>query len=53
MPGERLSMRKIRKVLRLRFVQGLSKRGKPATEFGSGERLSQPGEAGWKAWPLP
>jgi hypothetical protein len=26
MPGERLSMRKIREVLRLRFAQGLSQR---------------------------
>jgi hypothetical protein len=26
MPGERLSMRKIREVMRLRFAQGLSQR---------------------------
>ena len=35
MPGERVSMRKIREVLRLRFAQGLSQRA-----IGSSLRLS-------------
>ena len=35
MPGERLSMRKIREVLRLRFAQGLSQRA-----IGTSLRLS-------------
>ena len=35
MPGERLSMRKIREVLRLRFAQGLSQRA-----IGASQRLS-------------
>ena len=49
MPGERLSMRKIREVLRLRLGHGLTAarcRAEPAAEPGCGQRLSEPGTPG-------
>lgn len=56
MPGERLSMRKIREVLRLRFAQGLSQRA-----IGASLRLSTGAVNGYLnrarlaglSWPLP
>ena len=46
MPGERLSMRKIREFLRLRWEQHLPQRvdrAKPGAEPRVGERLPEPG----------
>ena len=56
MPGERLSMRKIREVLRLRFAQGLSQRaiaGSAGLSIGAvNGYLSRARVAGLN-WPLP
>jgi transposase len=56
MPGERLSMRKIREVLRLRFAQGLSQRAVAASlQLSSGAVNGYLGRArrAGIAWPLP
>ena len=56
MPGERLSMRKIREVLRLRFAHGLSQRAIGQSlrlSAGAVNRLSQPARRAGLGWPLP
>jgi len=55
MPGERLSMRQIREVLRLRFASSCRSGRLPRAwaEPGGGQRLSEPGACASLVWPLP